>query len=192
MDFAKQIKKIREDNKVTQEKMAQSLNVTRQAVSNWENNKNLPDIGVLISIATIYNVSLDQLILGDKQMNDVAKKLINDGSENKKARMNMISVVVGVTCFIFGILCLIARAITGDYIDANGILHEYFFLIPVAFVFFICGFITFLVTGIKNIIALLFNKNNSAKTNRIILIVVSVVVCLLCIGLFILLKIANS
>ena len=43
MDFGEQIKSIRQKEKLTQEQFAMKLNVSRQAVSNWENNKNLPD-----------------------------------------------------------------------------------------------------------------------------------------------------
>ena len=48
MDFGKQIKKIRTDRGLTQEQMAGMLNVSRQAISNWENNKNLPDLELII------------------------------------------------------------------------------------------------------------------------------------------------
>lgn len=192
MDFGKQIKKIREEKNITQEQMAKSLSITRQAVSNWENNRNLPDIEMLIAIAQVYSVSLDQLILGEDKMNNITEKLIKDGSEIKKSRLNTISVCVGIALFLFGITCLAIRATTGDSLDADGILQEYFFLIPLAFVFFFCGFLTFFVTGIRNIVALFTDKNSSSKKNRITLIIVSAIVCLICvIGVFIL-KIVNS
>lgn len=192
MDFGNQIKKIREEKKLTQEQMAQSLNVTRQAVSNWENNRNLPDIEMLIAIAGVYHVSLDQLILGDDNMNNMTEKLIKDGSETRKARMNMISLSIGIACFLLGITCLIIRAVTGDSIGDDGMLQEYFFLVPVAFCFFLCGFLTFLITGIRNIISFLTDKNSTGSENRIALIIISAVVCLICIGGFFALKIANS
>ena len=46
MSFGEQIKNIRKKEKLTQEQFAIRLNVSRQVVSNWENNKNLPDIGI--------------------------------------------------------------------------------------------------------------------------------------------------
>ncbi|WP_243279982.1 helix-turn-helix domain-containing protein [Mediterraneibacter faecis] len=67
------------------------MNVTRQAVSNWENNRNLPDIEMLILIAQTFHISLDNLILGgNKEMNEMknameqnlmVRKLVKDGSE---------------------------------------------------------------------------------------------------------------
>ena len=44
MKFSEQIKKLRRDQGLTQEELAGKIHVTRQAVSNWENEKNLPDL----------------------------------------------------------------------------------------------------------------------------------------------------
>ena len=63
MDFGKQIRQIRKDAKLTQEQMAEKLNVSRQAVSNWENNKNLPDLEMIITISRVFGLSLDQLMV---------------------------------------------------------------------------------------------------------------------------------
>ena len=63
MDFGKQIRQIRKDAKLTQEQMAAKLNVSRQAVSNWENNKVLPDLEMIITISRVFGLSLDQLMV---------------------------------------------------------------------------------------------------------------------------------
>ena len=61
MDFGKQIKQMRLERNLTQEQMAEQLGVSRQAVSNWENNKNLPDLELIISMSRLFSVSLDDL-----------------------------------------------------------------------------------------------------------------------------------
>ena len=61
MDFGKQIKQMRLERKLTQEQMAEQLGVSRQAVSKWENNKNLPDLELIISMSRLFSVSLDDL-----------------------------------------------------------------------------------------------------------------------------------
>jgi transcriptional regulator with XRE-family HTH domain len=86
MEFGEQIKLVRTSRNLTQEQFAGKLNVTRQAVSNWENNRNLPDIEMLIQISAEFHVSLDQLILGGTDMNKMTEKLIRDGSETRKAK----------------------------------------------------------------------------------------------------------
>ena len=192
MDFGNQIKQIRKEKNITQVQMAQSSNITRQAVSNCENKRNLPDIEILIKIAKVYGVSLDKLILGDDNMNNMTEKLIKDGSETRKSRLNAISVCVGIVLFILGMICLIIRAIVGDWIDVNGMLQEYFFLIPISFVFFFCGFLTFIVTGLRNVVAIFIDNRDVSNKNIIILTIVSTVVCLICVIVVFILKIANS
>jgi len=56
------IKKVRKDNNLTQEKFADSLNVTYQAVSKWENGKSIPDISTLQLISKKYNVDINDLL----------------------------------------------------------------------------------------------------------------------------------
>lgn len=63
MNFGQQIKDLRKKKGLTQEQFALKLNVTRQAVSNWENDKNLPDLELLILMSSVFSISLDQLIL---------------------------------------------------------------------------------------------------------------------------------
>ena len=89
MDFGEQIKSIRQKEKLTQEQFAMKLNVSRQAVSNWENNKNLPDIGMLILMSDVFQISLDYLIKGENEMNNMTEKVIKDGSETRRAKYNM-------------------------------------------------------------------------------------------------------
>ncbi len=69
--------------------------MTRQAVSNWEDDRNLPDLEMLILIATIFHLSLDELILGGRNMNHLTEKWINDGSETKRAKFNMVNTLIG-------------------------------------------------------------------------------------------------
>ncbi len=152
MDFSIKIKEIRQKNNLTQEDMASKLNVSRQAVSNWENNKNLPDIELIILISKKFSISLNELILGGDNMSDIEKKLINDGSETKRAKMNLISIVIGALLIFMGIACIIIKGLSVEYIDVDGFLHENFFLLPIGFLLLFSGFITFFVTGIKTLI----------------------------------------
>ena len=48
------IKKIREENKLTQKELADKLGVTYQAVSKWENGKNVPDISIIKEMSKMF------------------------------------------------------------------------------------------------------------------------------------------
>ena len=60
----KNIKRFRAEKGMTQDELAEVLNVTRQAVSNWENEKTQPDIDTLNSIAGTLGVTVEELIYG--------------------------------------------------------------------------------------------------------------------------------
>lgn len=149
MEFGEQIKEVRARQGLTQEQFAQRLHVTRQAVSNWENNRNLPDLEMLIQISTQFCVSLDQLLLGGTDMNKLTEKLIQDGSETRRAKMNLASTAIGAALLLIGFVCLVIKTLSVEYVDEAGLLHENFFLLPIGFLFLLSGTITVLAAGIR-------------------------------------------
>ena len=75
MELGKQIKMYRLENKLSQEELADRIYVSRQTISNWENDKNYPDINSLVLLSEVFKVSLDKLIKGDIEiMKDVIQK----------------------------------------------------------------------------------------------------------------------
>lgn len=192
MNFGVQIKNLRKERKLTQEQMAGQLGVSRQAVSNWENDRNLPDIEMLILMSQTFHISLDELILGGDEMNNMTEKLIHDGSEGRRAKQNLVSTAIGAILLFMGIVCIAVKAMTGSYVDADGFLHENFYLMPMAFVFFFGGFVTFCVTGLRNTAASLKEQTEAGKQQRRIYIRISAgVVSILAAGFLMLLE-ANS
>ena len=164
MNFGEQFRKARTDMNLTQEQVAIELNISRQAVSHWENNKHLPDIERLINIARVCHLSLDQLILGDKADeitgSPMARKLIKDGSETRRARFNLIAICIGAVLMFMGTGCILIKAFSVEYVDANGILHENFFLLPIGFLFLFCGLLTFFITGLKTLADRIRNRKS--------------------------------
>ena len=68
MNIGNQISTIRKEQKLTQEQFGALFHVTRQTVSNWENNKSYPDLQMLIDISNKFEISLDTLIKEDSKM----------------------------------------------------------------------------------------------------------------------------
>ena len=143
MNFSEQIKKIRTNNKITQQQMADKLGISRQAISNWENDRNLPDIEMLITIAQVFNITLDELILGGIDMNNMTEKLIKDGSENNKIKMNLSGIKIGISLITLGIITYLVGIIAPPS-------TENFFAMTSSSLIY-GGLITFFVIGIKNI-----------------------------------------
>ena len=68
MSIGNQISAIRNEQQLTQEQFGELFHVTRQTVSNWENEKNYPDLQILIAMSNQFDVSLDTLLKGDSKM----------------------------------------------------------------------------------------------------------------------------
>ena len=73
MKFCDKLAKLRKNNNLSQEQLADKIFVSRQTVSNWENNKFYPDIKSLSMLCNIFDVSLDDFIKGD--IEEMKKKI---------------------------------------------------------------------------------------------------------------------
>lgn len=74
--IGKLIKKIRKDNNLTQAKLADKLGVTYQAVSKWENGKNIPDIAILKQLSDEFNLNIDDILNGEETITPKQKKTL--------------------------------------------------------------------------------------------------------------------
>lgn len=75
MELGKQIKMHRQEAHLSQEELANRVYVSRQTISNWENDKSYPDVNSLVLLSEIFQISLDNLIKGDIEvMKDVIQK----------------------------------------------------------------------------------------------------------------------
>ena len=75
MELGKQIKKHRQEAHLSQDELANRIYVSRQTISNWENDKSYPDVNSLVLLSEIFQISLDKLIKGDIEvMKDVIQK----------------------------------------------------------------------------------------------------------------------
>ena len=63
------IKTLRKDNNLTQEQLAKKLGVTYQAVSKWENGKNIPDLQIIKEICNLFNIDINELLDNERPNN---------------------------------------------------------------------------------------------------------------------------
>jgi transcriptional regulator with XRE-family HTH domain len=103
MEIGKKLKKARMAAGLTQEKVAEEILVSRQTISNWENEKSYPDIMSVIRLSDLYQVSLDQLLKGDEQMLEHLEESTNIVSSNKK-----LILVTTVNLFVMILLIIFA------------------------------------------------------------------------------------
>ena len=103
MNIADKIRSARIKKEYTQEQAAEKLLVSRQTISNWENGKSLPDVISIIRMSELYEVSLDELLKGDKVLMEKIEKDARDAKAEKKIIMfAWVAIAAGTAMFILG------------------------------------------------------------------------------------------
>ena len=176
MNFCDKLQKIRKENNITQEGLADKLNVSRQAVSKWENGGTYPDTEKLIQISKIFNVSLDELINDnvDKNVHNLSKKisfmeLLNEMLEFISKSINMfwsmkffekIKCLFEMLVLILIIVC-VAMLSTSIMVD---LVRRILMFLPGEFLYWICNlfdtllFFAWIVLGIIIVVKIFKNR----------------------------------
>ncbi len=114
------LKELRKEKGITQEEFAENLNVSGRTVSRWETGVNMPDISLLVDIAGFFNVSIPEIINGErkseimeKEVKEVAEAMSNYAGAEKSVilkRVKLIS-IIGLISLVIG---LVMEAINYD------------------------------------------------------------------------------
>ncbi|MDO5603447.1 MAG: helix-turn-helix transcriptional regulator [Oscillospiraceae bacterium] len=129
MTLGERLKEYRQTEGLSQEQLAEALNVSRQAITKWENDKGLPDIDNLIAISKMVRVTLDDIVKGETE---IVKKV-----SEKRAINTKLSLVTAVVFFIVSIIWIIVGCVN---------LNSTYWALPVmnficAAVLLVCAFI---------------------------------------------------
>lgn len=87
------LKELRKEKGITQEKLAEELNVTGRTVSRWETGSNMPDISLLVEISEFFDVSIPEIINGERKsenMNEEVKEVVDKLSDYANAEKETI------------------------------------------------------------------------------------------------------
>ena len=87
------LKELRKERKLTQEQLAEKLNVSGRTVSRWETGNNMPDISLLLEISELYDVSIPEIINGERKsekMNEQVRETAEALTEYANTEKEMI------------------------------------------------------------------------------------------------------
>ena len=101
MYISKRLKELRTASGFSQEKLAELLNVSRQTISSWENERSYPDVHNLIMLCDIYSVSLDDLMKGDIE---TMKKEVANTTLNKSPQDAIQLIQSGLVIAVTGLI----------------------------------------------------------------------------------------
>lgn len=109
MELGNKIKYYRGEKEFSQEELAERVYVSRQTISNWENNKSYPDINSIVLLSEIFEISIDNLIKGDVEQ---MKKEIN--TEDVK-KLNFYATMMVILMLVATILLIPMLKFIGLY-----------------------------------------------------------------------------
>ena len=128
MTIADKIKYLRKENNMTQEDLANKLNVSRQTISKWETNIAIPDADNIVAISKLFNITTDELL--NYKIETMQKK--------KQFILDMAVLLFGIIGFIVFAILLMTNQIdeTSSIITINvyGIIAIIFLLFIIAFI----------------------------------------------------------
>ncbi len=118
MKIGDKLKEARLRKNMTQEEVAEKIFVSRQSISNWENNKTYPDIGNVIALSDLYEISLDKLLKGS----DSFMKHLEESTDIVKSNKKLMAIV------ILALIAMIVMAIFTEFLPEKVFLVSIFTL----------------------------------------------------------------
>lgn len=119
------LKELRREKGLTQEQLSEILGVSNRSISRWENGINMPDFDLVIEIANYYQVSIEELLDGERKDNMIDKKTeetllkVADYSNQEKIvlsrRLNLLFILAAIAFVIYMFLDIRGLTSVGIY-----------------------------------------------------------------------------
>ncbi len=104
MNIGERIYELRRKNSMSQEDLAEKMNVSRQSISKWESNQSVPEVEKIIQLSNIFNVSTDWILKGEN-----SKKQTSQSNKNNLKSVQTVSTALNYTGFVIGTFILFEK-----------------------------------------------------------------------------------
>ncbi len=135
MNLGEKLYELRKEKNLSQEEVADKLNVTRQTVSKWETNQSTPDFDKIVPLCELFEISTEELLTGKKQEEKeqkAEKEIIEEKTLTKEEVRKKSAEVVSSAVFLY-ILAVVVIMIAIPVLKMNPIIASAIFLIIVGF-----------------------------------------------------------
>lgn len=106
------LKTLRKEKNITQEVLAETLNVSSRTVSRWETGSNMPDISLLVELSEFYQVSIPEIIDGERKSEKMNQETKNTAIKMAEYSKSLLSTekrkIISVLLIIFGVFVIIS------------------------------------------------------------------------------------
>lgn len=134
MSLGQRLLDLRKSKQLSQEEVAEKLNVTRQTISKWETDQSVPDFDKIIPLCKLYEISTDELLTGKKEIKDIEIKSEKVKDESKKSKRAK-GISIGVLLYFVSIVWIM---ISIPVLLMNPIVSSAIFIL-------ICGIATYYI-----------------------------------------------
>ncbi len=134
MNIGEKILQLRKKEGMSQEELAEKLNVTRQTISKWETNQSAPDFEKIIPLCEVFNIKADELLRGEIKEKDQS----DDKIIRKKTALK---VSISVFLYFLAIIWLISMS-TNTWLSEELMVSVFLFICAIATVILIYHFMT--------------------------------------------------
>ena len=167
MEFNEKLQELRKKKGITQEELAESLYVSRTAVSKWESGRGYPNIDSLKAIARFYSVTVDELISSERIL-VIAEE---EGKEKERRIQDLIFGLVDICALLLIFLPFFAER-SGDIVYSVSLLslRSPKIYLMIAFYDIICSTCVF---GVMTLVFQNFKKRFWTKSKRLVSILLS-------------------
>jgi len=175
MSLGERLLNLRKEKHLSQEEVADKINVSRQTISKWETDQSTPDFDKIMPLCKLYEISADELLTGkeEKKQNVNEEPIIyNEGISKKRA----IGIGIGVLLYFFAI-AFIAVSITVFML--NPIIASSIFLLIIGFATFVIIYTCIIYKKRKVIKEENKEEDNSLKGIKKILSLITFIIYLL-------------
>ena len=123
--IGKFLQELRKEKGLTQEDLAEQLNVARRTVSRWETGSNMPDLDILIELSDIYEVDLREILNGERKsekMNEEVKEVVLKAADYTSSKAERYNRRIHALLLAGAICLLISGVIHHTVLNENHIL----------------------------------------------------------------------
>jgi len=104
LNIGERIYELRRKNSMSQEDLAEKMNVSRQSISKWESSQSVPEVEKIIQLSNILNVSTDWILKGEN-----SKKQTSQSNKNNLKSVQTVSTALNYTGFVIGTFILFEK-----------------------------------------------------------------------------------
>ena len=122
MTLGEKIWRLRESRNMSQEELAEKLGVSRQTVSNWENDKAVLDAEKLATLCSVFGVSADDMLIGEGVPQPVTQKGVIEANPKAMAGRRLVAIIFAIIALVLIVTAVVGLIVSEDKVSVSSLI----------------------------------------------------------------------